>query len=211
MAKRSIRGDLLRRALAQEAARIIVDHGVDDYLFAKRKAAERMGVTDRAVLPKNTEIEEAIAEHQRMFGARSHAGELNELRREAVEAMRLLAEFEPRLVGPVLSGTATPHTEILLHLFVDTPETVSIRLLDRHVRHRVGERRVKFQREESLVFPSIQFASGGRDVDAIIFPTDGIRQSPLSPVDGKPMRRATLEEVEALANLEEAAPALTQS
>ena len=62
MARRSIRGDLLRRALAQEAARIIVDHGVDDYLFAKRKAAERMGVTDHAVLPRNTEIEEAIAE-----------------------------------------------------------------------------------------------------------------------------------------------------
>ncbi|HSF77589.1 MAG TPA: hypothetical protein VLA38_03140, partial [Steroidobacteraceae bacterium] len=88
---------------------------------------------------------------------------------------------------------------------------VSIRLLDRHVRHRVGERRVKFLREESLAFPSIQFASGGHDVDAIIFPTDGIRQSPLSPVDGKPMRRATLEEVEALADLEDAGPALTQS
>lgn len=211
MAKRSIRGDLLRRALAQEAARIIVDHGVDDYLVAKRKAAERMGVTDRAVLPKNTEIEEAIAEHQRMFSSRSHAGELAELRRQAVEAMKLLAEFEPRLVGPILSGTATPHTEILLHLFADTPETVSIRLLDRHVRHRVGERRVKFQREEPLAFPSIQFASGGHDVDAIIFPTDGIRQSPLSPVDGKPMRRATLEEVEALADREEAGLALTQS
>jgi hypothetical protein len=211
MAKRSIRGDLLRRALAQEAARIIVDHGVDDYLFAKRKAAERMGVTDHAVLPKNTEIEEAIAEHQRLFSSRSHASELAELRRQAVEAMKLLAEFEPRLVGPVLSGTATPHTEILLHLFADTPETVSIRLLDGHVRHRVGERRVKFQREESLAFPSIQFASGGHDVDAIIFPTDGIRQSPLSPVDGKPMRRATREEVEALVGLEEAAPALTQA
>lgn len=211
MARRSIRGDLLRRALAQEAARIIVDHGVDDYLFAKRKAAERMGVTDHAVLPRNTEIEEAIAEHQRLFGSRSHAGELAALRRQAVEAMRLLAEFEPRLVGPVLSGTATPHTEILLHLFADTPETVSIRLLDRHVRHRVGERRVKFLREESLAFPSIQFASGGHDVDAIIFPTDGIRQSPLSPVDGRPMRRATLEEVEALAELEDAGPALTRS
>jgi hypothetical protein len=210
MAKRSIRGDLLRRALAQEAARIIVDHGVDDYLFAKRKAAERMGVTDHAVLPKNTEIEEAIAEHQRLFNSRSHAGELAELRRQAAEAMKLLAEFEPRLVGPVLSGTATPHTEILLHLFADTPETVSIRLLDRRIRHRVGERRVKFLREESLAFPSIQFASGGHDVDAIIFPTDGIRQSPLSPVDGKPMRRATLEEVEALAELEDAGPALTQ-
>jgi len=32
----------------------------------------------------------------------------------------------------------------------------------------------------------------------VIFGVDGIRQSPVSPVDGKPMRRANLEEVEAL-------------
>lgn len=198
MTKRSVRGDLLRHALAREAARIIVEHGVDDYLFAKRKAAERMGVTDHAVLPKNTEIEDALAEYHRLFGSGSHASQLAELRREAVRAMKLLAGFEPRLVGPVLSGTATGHTEILLHVFADTPETVSMRLLERHIPHHVGERRVKFLRQESQAFPSIQFAAGDRDVDAIIFPTDGIRQSPLSPVDGKPMRRASVEEVEAL-------------
>jgi hypothetical protein len=204
MAKRSVRGDLMRRALAQEAARIIVDHGVDDYRFAKRKAAERMGVTDHAVLPKNTEIEAAIAEHHRLFSARSHASELAELRREAVRAMSLLADFAPRLVGPVLSGMATPHSEILLHVFADTPETISIRLLDGRVRHRVSERRVKFLREESRAFPSIRFTSNHHDVEAIIFPPDGIRQSPLSPVDGKPMRRATIEEVAALADAAEA-------
>jgi hypothetical protein len=36
-------------------------------------------------------------------------------------------------------------------------------------------------------------------VDATIFPRDGIRQAPPGPVDGKPMRRAALAEVEALA------------
>ena len=40
----------LRRALAQEAARVMAEHGVSDFLFAKRKAAERFGVTDHAVL-----------------------------------------------------------------------------------------------------------------------------------------------------------------
>jgi hypothetical protein len=198
MARQSVRGDLMRRALAQEAARIMVDHGVEDFLFAKRKAAERMGVTDHAVLPRNTEIEQAIAEHHRLFGSASHAGELAELRRHAVAAMKLLEEFEPRLVGPVLAGTAAPHADILLHIFADTPETVAIGLMDRHVRHRVGERRVKVHRGEAQAFPSIQFASGNYDVDAVIFPRDGIRQAPLSPVDGRPMRRATREEVEAL-------------
>jgi len=47
--------------------------------------------------------------------------------------MRLLADFQPRLVGPVLTGTATPHTDISLHLFAETPETVTLRLADRGI------------------------------------------------------------------------------
>ena len=46
-----VRTENLRRALAQEAARVMAEHGVRDFLFAKRKAAERFGVTDNAVLP----------------------------------------------------------------------------------------------------------------------------------------------------------------
>ena len=198
MAKRSPRADLLRHALAREAARIMIEHGVDDHLFAKRKAAERLGVTDQAVLPKNTEIEEALAEHQRLFTPDAHATELADLRRTALGAMRLLSEFEPRIVGAVLSGTATAHSDILLHVFADTPESVAFSLLDRGIRHRVVERRVKLQRDEAASFPTFRFESDGCEVDATVFPKDGLRQSPMSPVDGRPMRRATAAELEAL-------------
>lgn len=198
MAKRTVRGDLLRGALAEEAARIMIEHGVDDYGFAKRKAAERMGVTDHAVLPKNTEIEEALASRQRLFAPDLHASGIAGMRRAAIDAMRLLEEFEPRLVGPVLAGTATPHSEVHLHLFADTPEAVLLRLMERGIRHRVAERRVKVLRAESQPFPSVHFTSGEHDVDAVVFPRDFIRQPPFSPVDGKPMRRATRGEVEAL-------------
>jgi hypothetical protein len=198
MTKRSVRGDLLRRALAQEAARIMSEHGIDDYGFAKRKAAERLGVTDQAVLPKNTEVEAALAEHQRLFESATHDDELAGMRRTAVEAMRVLAPFEPRLVGPVLAGTATPHAEIHLHVFADTPETVAFQLLDRGIPHRMVERRVRLHRDESVPLPSIRFVAGEHAIDATVFPRDGIRQAPMSPLDGRPMRRASLTEVEAL-------------
>ena len=59
----------LRRALAQEAARLMAEHGIRDFLVAKRKAAERLGVIDGvALLPKNSEIESALAEYQRDHG-----------------------------------------------------------------------------------------------------------------------------------------------
>jgi hypothetical protein len=140
MQKRSVRADMMRLAIAREAARLMIEHGHEDYGFAKRKAAERFGVTDLAVLPKNTEIEAALAEHQRLFDPDAHASELTAMRSTALEAMRLLEEFEPRLVGPILSGTATPHNDITLHLFADTPETVAVRLIDRGIRHEFAER-----------------------------------------------------------------------
>src|SRR5690606_16422816 len=98
MVKRSNpRADHLRLALAQEAARIMAEQGIDDFGLAKRKAAERLGATDIAVLPKNTEIEAALAAHHRLFEGRKHSTALSALRRTALQAMKLLDNFQPRL------------------------------------------------------------------------------------------------------------------
>src|SRR6187399_1531681 len=99
MAKRApTRSDHLRSAVAQEAARLMAEHGINDYLVAKRKAAERYGVVEGAFLPKNTEIEAALASYQRLFGGQQHASNLQRQREVALQAMRLLQKFEPRLV-----------------------------------------------------------------------------------------------------------------
>lgn len=200
--KFSQRAEDLRRALAQEAARIMTEHGIGDFLQAKRKAADRLGVQDVAVLPKNTEIEAALREHQRLFGRDSHDNSLKEQRRIALAAMKLLGEFQPRLVGSVLTGTATTHSDINLHLFADRSETVAIRLMEIGVPHEFYERRVKMDSERSLNYPALRFEADGRTVDATVFPIDGIRQSPYSPVDGRPMRRADAREVSELVDTE---------
>jgi len=192
------RADLLRQAVAEEAARIMREQGVDDFLQAKRKAADRLGVTDASILPRNTEVEAALVAHQRLFAADRHEAGLAELRRSALEAMRLMADFQPRLVGPVLTGTASPHSEINLHLFSDSPEAVSLRLEERGVPHEVLERRLRYERDRVVSYPALRFVAGHQTVDAVVFPLDGIRQAPSSPVDGKPMRRAGAAEVEAL-------------
>jgi len=193
------RGDNLRRALAQEAARLMAEHGIRDYLVAKRKAAERLGVLDgAATLPKNSEIECALAEYQRLFGGESHLSALEAQRRAALAAMRCLGEFSPRLVGAVLTGTATEHSEVQLHLFADRAESVTLKLLDRGIAHEVTERRVRFDADQVRAFPGVRFEIAEQSIEATVFPTDGIRQAPVSPVDGRPMRRASALEVEAL-------------
>ena len=196
--KHSQRAEDLRRALAQEAARIMVEHGIGDFLQAKRKAADRLGVHDAAVLPKNVEIEDAVREHQRLFGGGTHRATLREQRRVALDAMRVLGEFQPRLVGSVLTGTASDHSDINLHLFADSSEAVAIKLLELGVPHEFYERRVKMDAERSVNYPALRFEADGRTVNATVFPVDGIRQAPYSPVDGRPMRRADSREVSTL-------------
>lgn len=192
------RAEQLRRALAQEAARLMAEQGIDDFLLAKRKAAERLGATDASVLPRNTEIEAALAEHHRLFEGEMHTSTLADLRRTALRTMKLLREFEPRLVGSVLSGTASAHSEINLHLFADTPETVALKLLDEDIPHHAAERRLRYEPGRVVSYPAFRFVAGNQPIDVVVFPVDGIRQSPSSPVDGKPMRRADAAELESL-------------
>jgi len=191
----SVRGGQLRRALAQEAARIMAEHGIHDFLTAKRKAAERLGVTDTSSLPRNVEIEQALVEYQRLFAADTHEQTLQDQRRAALAAMRWLSQFEPRLVGPVLSGTATEHADIQLHVFADRPENIALQLMDRGVAHEITERRVRLDAERIKAYPGVRFEVGNRRVEATVFPPDGIRQAPVSPVDGRPMRRADATEL----------------
>jgi hypothetical protein len=196
--RNSPRSEHLRRALAQEAARLMAEHGIHDFRLAKQKAADRLGISDEGVLPRNTEIEEALAEHQRLFAGARHAAWLAAQRRAALQAMRSLTAFSPRLVGPVLNGTATEHADVQLHVFSDNPDAVTLTLLDRGVEHEVGERRLRLDPDRVAAYPSVRFEQGEHLVDATVFPVDGIRQAPVSPVDGRPMRRADVHELEQL-------------
>jgi hypothetical protein len=176
----------------------MAEHGIRDFLVAKRKAADRFGVTDNAVLPKNTEIESALVEYQRLFRGASHSQSLDAQRRAALQAMRRLKDFEPRLVGPVLAGSATEHSDVQLHLFADSAESVAISLMDQGIRHEITARRVRFTADRVLEYPGVRFEVNDQAIEVTVFPADGIRQAPVSPVDGRPMRRADVAELEAL-------------
>lgn len=198
--KRRTQDDRARQLLAQEAARFIVDHGIRDYRQAKIKAAERLGIDVRRSLPGNAEVERAVGEHLQLFGREAHDDLLVDMRRAALSAMDLLRPFAPRLVGPVLQGTADPHSAVNLHVFADSPEAVAVALTDLGVRYRPYERRLRSRRDQVDTFAGYQFELERTSIEATVFPIDGIRQAPISPIDGKPMRRADRRAVEELLN-----------
>lgn len=196
--KRNFADERARQMLAQEAARIIVNQGVRDYRAAKIKAAERLGLDSHGALPGNVEIERAVSEHLVLFGRESHSDYLRKMREVALSAMQILRSFGPRLVGPVLSGTADQHSAINLHVFADSPKLVAIELTEQGVSYREYERRLQCRRNQLQTYAGFEFRHDHTPVEATVFPVDGIRQAPLSPIDGKPMKRAGTRAVKAL-------------
>ena len=54
----------------------MAEHGIQDFRTAKRKAAERFGITEEGALPSNAEIEASLAAYQRLFAADTHGATL---------------------------------------------------------------------------------------------------------------------------------------
>jgi hypothetical protein len=190
----------MRLRLAQEAARILIDSGSRDFALAKRKAAEHLSAHDTRQMPSNLEIEQALAEYQRLFRSDSQPQHLQQLREDAYEAMQFFRDFDPRLVGPVLTGTADINTAISLHVFTDTPEEISLLLLERHIPFETSEKRLRLREDTYQTFPMVSFLAQQTRVEVIIFPVSKRVPTPLSPVDGRPVQRANLEAVEILLN-----------
>ena len=187
-----------RLRVAQEAARLMSEHGIRDFHHAKLKAAQRLGILDTQALPRNLEIEQALREHQRLFLADLQPQLLRQRRQAAVEAMTFLAAFEPRLVGAVLEGTADAHSAVCLHVYSDDPDTVLEYLRDHGVPIEMQVRRLRYSRDEQPEYPVLLFSADDLPFDLTLLPRNALRQAPLDRTELRPMRRASLVQVEML-------------
>ncbi len=194
-----------RHRLAHEAARLMAEGGIRDYHQAKLKAAARLGIHDDASLPRNREIEDALREYQRLFIGQSHTLALRTRREAALRALEFFSDFSPRLVGPVLDGTADTNAPVMLHVHSDDADATA-RFLDEHgIPSETRTRRLRLDRERNLDAPVWLFSAEELSFDITALPMDALRQAPLSSVDEKPMRRASASQLRQLLAEEEIA------
>ena len=113
-----------RRDIAAEAARIMATEAQCNFRIAKQKAAERLGISSHVSLPGNVEVETALRAYQGFYGGIQHLSQIQKMREVALRVMRSLESFCPRLVGPVLEGTADKHARVSLHVFNDPPDAI---------------------------------------------------------------------------------------
>lgn len=131
----------LRLEIAASAARMMAEDGVQDFGFAKRKAARQIGATERDTLPTNAEVETALREYQALYQDEEHAERLYEMRWAAAEVLALLAPFRAYLTGAVLDGTAGRYSRIDIDVFADSAKDVEIFFLNQDMRYEHREPR----------------------------------------------------------------------
>lgn len=139
--RNALRLSAMRRNIAALAARLMAEDGIADYGLAKRKAARQLGAPETEALPNNAEIELELRAYQAIYQEDEQRERLIEMRRTAVEVMRLLDPFRPYLTGSVLDGTAGRYAEIELEAFPDSGKEVEIFLLNRGIRFEQSEPR----------------------------------------------------------------------
>lgn len=180
-----------RHRLAHEAARLMAESGIRDFQQAKRKAAERLGIHDDASLPRNSEIEDALREYQRLFHGDAQTEGLRQRREVALRAMEFFAGFEPRLVGAVLDGTSDTHSPVSLHLYTDDAKTVPQFLEEHRIPAEGRTRKLRLDRHRDADFDMWTFSAEDLAFEVTVLPRDALRQAPLSHVDERPMQRAS--------------------
>jgi hypothetical protein len=187
-----------RREVAAEAARILATEGQHNYHAAKKKAAERIGVSERLALPSNIEVKDALRSYQALYGGAAHLDNLDRLREAAARCMEWLECFQPRLVGSVLDGTASRHSRISLHVFTDAVEPVILFLREQHVDFVQEQRQIRWFDGGHRFVPVVVIERDGVEIEMTVFDRVHLRQAPPSPIDGRPQQRASRSEVEFL-------------
>ena len=186
-----------RQHLAYLAARLIAEDGVPDCAAARRKLARQLGGGQQRDLPDDREITAALRSFQALYQADSQQAALQRLRSTAVQAMEMLAPYDPWLVGGVLNGTAGPHSEVQLQLFTDRDKELQMFLLGQRVPCRFRERRVDVGGRSAQI-PVVDLDFPGGQVEASVFSQQDLHAAARPVAANSPLTRARLDKVREL-------------
>ena len=115
----------LKQRVAREAATLLYTLQEKEYKQAKQKAAQTLGAR---VLPSNRDIADELDLLADELEGSARQERIIQMRREALEIMKLLRDFQPVLIGSVWRGTANRHSDIDIVTFSAHPAEVKTKL-----------------------------------------------------------------------------------
>ena len=198
--------DHIRQMIAQQAARMMAEDGINDFAYAKKKAGKQLGVSESSALPTNAEIEEEIRLYHNIYNADEQPLELAKLRKAALMTMQLFERFNPHLTGSVLDGTAGKFSQSDIHLFADSAKDVEIFLLSQQIpfdssekSYRVSDKPSKDKKEKvrkTVPVFTLETELGLQKLS--VFDVDDMRFATKRTSDGSNAERADISDLQAL-------------
>ena len=198
--------DHIRQMIAQQAARMMAEDGINDFAYAKKKAGKQLGVSENCVLPTNAEIEEEIRLYHEIYNADEQLQELAKLRQAALLTMQLFERFNPHLTGSVLDGTAGKFSQTNIHLFADSAKDVEMFLLNQQIpfessekSYRISDKPSKDKKEKvrkTVPVFTLETELGLQKLS--VFDVDDMRVAVKRAVDGSNAERADISDLQAL-------------
>ena len=194
--------DKLRQQIAFEAARLMYQRHESEYFRAKLKAARKVcsDWVKPKHLPSNREIRDQIQLFARMQEGDGRTDNLRDMRFAALNLMRLLRTFRPRLIGSTLTGHVRRGSDIDIHIFSDSLEAVVGTLDLEGLRYDVEHKRVRKHGEER-VFTHIHIPDRF-SFELTMYAADLAHYVFKSSITGKAIERASIAELEQLLSRE---------
>jgi hypothetical protein len=202
----------IRVAIAAEAARLMYDEGVKQYFTAKRLAARRLlgrvaGRSARyrpADLPSNGEIRDALLALAELCEGSRRTRRLFAMRVVALEAMRAVAAFQPRLIGSVSTGHIRRGSDVDVQVFTDDEGALDLQL--RALRWAYERERVTIQKFGEIREYVHYHVADVFPLELTVYALRELRFRPRSSTDGKPIVRVSAAALEKLLAREHAQP-----
>ena len=200
--------DHIRQLIAQQAARMMAEDGINDFAYAKKKAGKQLGVSEASVMPTNAEIEDEIRLYHEIYNADEQPLELAKLRQAALMTMQLFERFNPHLTGSVLDGSAGKFSQTNIHLFADSAKDVEMFLLNQQIpfessekSYRVSDKPSKDKKEKvrkTVPVFTLETELGLQKLS--VFDVDDMRVATKRTVDGTNAERLDITGVQAILN-----------
>jgi hypothetical protein len=185
----------LRQQIAWEAARLMYQRQESEYYRAKMKAAHRLchGWAKPADLPSNAEIRDQVQLLARLHEGDARTANLRNMRLAALAMMERLERFRPRLIGSVLTGHIRAGSDVDIHVFADSAESVG-HVLEQHGLPHTVERKLVRKHGEATTFTHVHVPAEYQ-FELTVYPADMAHYVFKSSITGKPIERASIAEL----------------
>lgn len=114
-----------RKEVAKEAARLLYYGLATEYYAAKRMAAKQLGTR---FLPSNKEIALELDNLAEFLEGEERTQQLIQMRKTALQIMKTLNEYHPKLIGSVWRGIITRNSDIDIYIYTNNIEEAIAKL-----------------------------------------------------------------------------------